>query len=95
MEITEHAFDRVKERSGLNHDAAIRIAQKALENGIAHSQCKGSLKRWVDKVYFTNKAANNIRLYGDKCYVFTGDRLITVLQIPAKLRNHMKDMVKS
>ena len=70
------------------------MAQKAFDNGITHSQTKGRLNKWVTSLYFQNKNANNIRLYGDKAYIFAGKTLVTVIQIPTDLTKNMKSMVK-
>lgn len=85
MKVTEHASERLKERNGLNKKSHDRIAEKVLTNGVTHSQTKGSLKKWIDSLYFKNKRANNIRLYGDKVYIFCDETLITVMQIPNNL----------
>lgn len=94
VEVSKHAEQRLHERSGLNHKSVQRMAEKAFENGITHSQTKGNLCKWVSGLYFNNKKANNIRLYGDKAYIFCGNVLVTVLQIPSNLRNDMKSLVK-
>lgn len=94
MKVTKHANDRLKERNGLNKKSRDRIAEKALTEGITHGQTKGNLQKWVTSIYFRNTAANNIRLYGDKAYIFTDDTLITVLQIPANLVREMPKMIK-
>lgn len=96
MEITasKHAEARLHERCGINRKSAQRIAEKAFNEGIQHSQTKGNLKKWVTSLYFNNKSANNIRLYGDKAYIFSDSVLITVLQIPSNLRNDMRSLVK-
>ena len=94
VEVTKHAEKRLIERCGLNKKSIQRIANKAFNDGIRHGQTKGSLKKWVDGLYFTNKTANNIRLYGDKAFIFTNERLITVIQIPSNLRNDMKVLLK-
>lgn len=94
VEITKHAEERLIERCGLNKKSVQRIADKAFNDGIRHGQTKGSLKKWIDGLYFTNKTANNIRLYGDKAFIFTNERLITVIQIPSNLRNDMKVLLK-
>ena len=70
------------------------MAQKAFDNGITHSQTKGRLNKWVTSLYFRNKSANKIRLYGDKAYIFAGKTLVTVIQIPTDLTKNMKSMVK-
>lgn len=94
MKVTKHAKQRLKERNGLNKNACNRMAQKALENGIKHSETKGNLNKWINKLFLTTKKANNIRLYGDKAYLFSGETLITVLQIPSNLTKDLKNMTK-
>ena len=95
MEITisKHAEMRMKERCGANKRSTQKIAEKAFKTGFTHSQTKGNLRKWVTSLYFNNKSANNIRLYGDKAYIFTDEKLITVLQIPSNLRNDMRSLV--
>lgn len=93
IQVSKHAETRLRERCGINRKSAQRIAEKAFNEGIQHSQTKGNLKKWVTSLYFNNKAANNIRLYGDKAYIFGGETLITVLQIPSNLRNDMRALV--
>lgn len=94
VRITTHAEDRLKERCGLNKKSIQRIAEKAYENGIRHCETKGNLRKWLDGVYLSERNANNLRLYGDKAFVFRDDILITVMQIPQDLRNDMKVLVK-
>lgn len=71
------------------------MANKAFEEGITHSQTKGRLNKWVTSLYFKNKSANNIRLYGDKAYIFCDKVLVTVIQIPIGLMKDFKKMIKS
>lgn len=94
MDISRHAAKRLKERCGLNKKSMQRMAQKALDEGIRHGQTKGRLNEWVTGLYFKNRAANNIRLYGDKAYIFSNEILVTVIQIPAELMRDFKKMVK-
>ena len=37
--------------------------------------------------------ANNIKVYGDKVYIFCDKVLITIFQIPSKLTKDMKNMI--
>ena len=39
----------------------------------------------MDKLYLSHKVANNTKLYGDKAYLFKGNMLITIIQIPNNL----------
>ena len=94
MDISEHAKERIKERCGFNKNAIEKMTNKAFEEGITHSQTKGRLNKWVTSLYFKNKKANNIRLYGDKAYIFCDKVLVTVIQIPIRLMKDFKKMVK-
>ena len=94
MIVTRHAYKRLKERSGLNKKSVTRIAEKAFQEGIRHCEVKGNLKKWMSNVYLRNSNANNLRICGDKLFVFAGDTLITVLQVPSKFANHMDDYLK-
>ena len=70
------------------------MAKKAFDDGIKHNQTKGRLNKWVSGLYGKNKKANNIRLYGDKAYIFCGEVLVTVIQIPVNLMKDFRKMVK-
>lgn len=94
MQVSKHAEDRLKERCGFNKKACERIAQKAFNEGITHSETKGRLNKWITSLYFKNERANNIRLYGDKAYIFCDETLVTVIQIPIDLTKDLKSMIK-
>ncbi len=90
--ITKHAEQRLKERVGLNKKALQRAAEAAYSKGIRHQETTGNLKKWVTSLYFNNKAANNIRLYNGKAWIFAEQKLITVIQVPASLQNSLRKM---
>ena len=91
MNMSNHATDRMNERCGLNKKSAERLSKLALENGISHSDTSGSLNRYLTKLFFYNKTANNIRIYGEYVYIFCDDILITVMP----LDNKYKKVVRS
>ena len=94
MNISEHAKQRMKERCGYNKKTQDRMAQKAFENGIPHSQTKGNLNKWITSLYFKNKNANNIKLYGEQAYIFCNETLVTVIPVPVNLKKNLKSMIK-
>lgn len=53
------------------------------------------LNKWVTGLYFRNANANNMRLYGDKAYIFCGETLVMAIQIPVGLMKDLKGMIKS
>lgn len=91
--VTKHAEKRLRERMGLGKKAVQRAAEMAFDKGIKHAETTGNLNKWITSLYFNNKTANNIRLYNDKAWIFTGKNLITVLQIPASLKKSVKDVL--
>lgn len=84
--VTKHAQKRAKERAGIGKGSVKKMASKILKEGITHKECTGDLERWVTAQYFHSKQANNIRLYGEQCYIFYSGTLITVLPIPDNLK---------
>lgn len=86
VSVSKHAIKRLKERCGINHKSALKMAKRAFENGITHAETSGRLKKWINRQYLSNRKANNIRLYGDKAYIFCGYMLVTVLLIPNDLK---------
>lgn len=88
MAVTYHAKDRMRERVGIKN--AERMAEKVLECGVQHKDTTGQLNKWITKLYFVNRTANNVRLYGEFAYLFHNEVLVTVLPIPRNLRNHVK-----
>lgn len=80
--ITDHAFQRAKERLGFDRRAAERISLKAYVAGKKHAQCKGRLKRYLDALYLQYHNANNMRVYGEAVYLFCGNKLITIYNLP-------------
>lgn len=82
--MTVHSIQRTKERTGLSKKIAEKNAEKALENGLSHSDCKAGLKRYMDRRYFSNENANNLRVYHRYVYVFQANKLITVLPLPRR-----------
>ena len=91
VNITKHAKKRMKERCGLNEKSSDRLAERAYDNGLKHSDLNGNLKKWVDGLYLKYQTGNQIRLYGDKAFIFHNAILITVIQIPSNL---VKEKIK-
>lgn len=84
--ITDHSERRFKERTGLPKRLVTAKAQDALERGITHADTTGQLRRYIDKLYLSQKTANNVRIYCGSVYIFHYDTLITVLSLPPNLR---------
>ena len=92
MNMSNHATDRMSERCGLNKKSSERLSKLALENGISHNDTVGSLNRYLTKLFFYNKTANNIRIYGEDVYIFCDDILITVIPLDNKYKKVVRNI---
>jgi hypothetical protein len=82
--ISEHAFDRMKERCGLSRKAAFRHIKKVIDNGQDIGEVKGYLAPWARHKELTKKKGERFILYGDFVYVFNYETLVTVIHKPQK-----------
>ena len=87
MKVTKHANKRIRERCGVGKKSCDRMAEIALAQGLSAKEANGQLKRYMDALYFYNKSADNIRIYGGKAWIFNKENLITVLNVPSNLIN--------
>jgi hypothetical protein len=92
MQVSNHATDRMSERCGLNKKSSERLSKLALENGISHNDTVGSLNRYLTKLFFYNKTANNIRIHGEYVYIFCDDILITVIPLDNKYKKVVRNI---
>ena len=94
MNVSSHAKQRLKERCGFNKKPYERMAEKVFNEGITHKQTKGRLNKWITSLFFKNRNANNIRIYGDNAYIFCGETLVTVIPIPLSIKRDMDKMIE-
>lgn len=93
--VKNHAKDRIHERMGLPKSISEKIAQKALEQGLKHSDTVGNLRRYLDYIYFSHENANGMRIYNNKLFIFHGSVLITVMDLPSKYFKTIESIKKS
>lgn len=94
MIISEHARMRMQERCGFDRRTGDQMAKNAFERGITHGQTQGRLNKWITRLYFKKKKANNIRIYGNNAYIFCGEILVTVIPVPADVKKNMDRMIE-
>lgn len=87
---TEHAYEKAKERLEWKPKVLDKMMQKAFDEGIQHKDTKGSLKKYITKLWFKHQTANNIRIYGENVYLFYGQTLITLYRIDNKMKKHLQ-----
>ena len=95
MYVTLHGRRRIGERvgSGKSRHKTNRKAELALKNGYKRSELRGSLRYFVDGLYSAHHNGNNIRVYSGHVWIFEGDYLITVINIPGKLQKNINKYV--
>ena len=87
VRVSKHAEKRMKERMGLVKKSTHRIAEKAFNQGTTHKESKGSLHRYITDLYLRYRSANNIRIYGKYIFIFSSEKLVTVMHLPDKLKS--------
>ena len=98
IDITEHAYIRMKERMGLSRHAAKKTAETAFELGIKFFETRGRLKKYLlGETRTYQKIGTRVIIYGEMVYIFsdfrkmeTGEEyavLVTVWYIPNNLKN--------
>lgn len=95
VRVSKHSVERTKNRLGLSKKISTKNAEKALEQGLTHKELSGSLKRYVDSLYLSHGAGNNIRIYNRYVYIFEGKFLITILNLPTKYYKTADAILKS
>lgn len=87
MHVSRHGEQRSRERLGVPKRAVARMADAALKTGAKHSDFSGSMRRYLDGVFLEHGKPNNMRVYNQHLFLFSGETLITVWPVPPKYRN--------
>lgn len=88
--ITNHAYDRAKERFSLSKKAVDRFAEKAFTKGLKQEDTNGQLKKYIHSLWLDCETANNIRIHGEVIFFFTDNKLVTLYQVPLEFRKILK-----
>ena len=95
-QVTKHATSRMRHRFSSKKKAGKKMADIALKYGACYNDVDGELAFHFRKVFrgggHNCRKANNIRAYGDRIYVFSGNILITVLDLPDKFIPQVKQI---
>lgn len=71
-----------------------RIAQIAFDHGVTHAETSESLNRYLSGIYLNKHCGSNLRIWGEKVYIFEGDALITVLNLPNQYKRAVKEIMR-
>jgi hypothetical protein len=89
MKLTEHAYERAKERLGLSRAAALRLAARAYERGVRADDVGGDAREYLDRIGIEHKTTAIV--YGEVVYSFGSlpdgtPALVTTFQAPPELK---------
>lgn len=87
LDVSDHADLRMRKRLGIPRKAVERQAQAALAHGARHRDYAGSFRRYLDRVYLSERAAPDMRVHGGFLYLFNKGVLITCWPVPPKYRS--------
>ena len=85
--MTRHADRRIRERVGVPRSAAKKLAVKAKTQGVERRDTSGSLRRYLDYLFYYNDNSDAIYVWAEKVYIFADEALVTVLNLPTRYRN--------
>ena len=93
IEITKHAYDRMKERYRFKKETVDKMALTAYENGIRHGDTTGGLYRYISgRTRGYPMKGQRVIIYGEVVYIFIDvikgkkARLITAFEVPNNLK---------
>ncbi len=84
IEITKHAYLRMKQRNGWSKKTANRMVSRIYNSGKRPEEVKGYLRAWINTKVDENAAEKDFVLYGQQLYIFIDNAMITVLPTPSK-----------
>lgn len=87
--LTNHGKKRIKERAGLPKKAVQASVDRAYEEGLDRTEFSGSLRRYIDFLYYQEEDKHKhrntkIKIYGNMIYIFDRMVLITTFPLPRK-----------
>lgn len=90
FKITEHAYDKAKERFGWSKATLDRMVERIYWNGIWNQNLHGKLKEFVEDKRERYPTVKNARIYGQDIFLFQGTTLVTCYRVPNPLVKYIK-----
>ena len=89
IQISRHAEKRLRERNGLNKKSMQRMVEKAYSEGIRMKDTNGKLNKWMYSMLDKRNKVNRVVIYGHQVYLFAGNILVTVFDVPSSLKKNV------
>ena len=98
--VTDHAFERAKERAGWSRSALCRMLERVFYDGVAASTPCGKIRKFL-RHYQEEWPGRFARAYGEHVFLFARGGaydesvLVTVIPLPHELRAAARDARRS
>jgi len=86
--LTRHGLKRTAKRTGVGKNGSLKLARRAMAEGIQREETTGNLRRYLDREYYSHPRKYILTYAGD-VYIFTekdGD-LVTMFSLPGHLKH--------
>lgn len=84
--LTKHSVKRIRQRLGVPKKSAERCARRALAHGRSCEEFTGEFRAYLDNVMRGQPGNNFIRVHGEHLFIFSGNVLITVFDLPGGIK---------
>ena len=92
--ITDHAYKKLKKRTGLNKTTFDLLVNEALTDGISCYKFKGRLRSYLNSLMIREKKAKNIRIYKNYVFIFNGHVLATMYPLTGRFQKTANEQIK-
>ena len=89
-EISQHAFDRAKERLGWKKRTLKRLIQKIYRSPNVLKLAGGAFKKYLLQKRRLHPQTREVRVHGENLFFFAGNVLITVYRADNRFREHLR-----
>lgn len=84
--ITEHAYERARQRLGADRAQTKRLVELAYEHGKTVEDFSGATRKWLDNAMKNQHHRANVICVLDGCaYFFSGETCLTIIPIPKEM----------
>ena len=90
--ITKHAKKRIMARVRIPKRAIRRFVMRAVKDGKSIADFDGWTKNYIRDRYRTVNGVTLVSVYQDFVFIWSGDNLITVLNLPDSAKDKIKNI---
>lgn len=85
--VSEHAYQRAKQRLGLKGKAVQRRVERAWHEGVAQWEADGTLAAWMNAKMRRHPHVSGVRIYNGFAYFFADTTCTTIIAMPKTIED--------